>query len=107
MVSATCPITARITRFSAHTCTVFCHLTLNSINVVLIIYYRLMIRFTEDPTEPDWKGYFYAVLLFVVAVVQSLIYNHYFILIMPLSMRARTAIIAAVYRKVCVHVCQD
>ena len=59
-----------------------------------------MIRFTEDGTEPDWKGYLYAVLLFVVAVVQSLFLHQYFHRCYVVGMRVRTAIISAVYNKV-------
>ena len=69
---------------------------------------RLMIRFTESD-EPDWKGYFYAVLLFVAAALQSLILNHHYIRLFRLGMRVRTAVFAAVYSKVrrcvCMHVC--
>ena len=59
-----------------------------------------MIGFTEDRSEPAWKGYFYAVLLFVAAVVQSLLLHQYFHRCFVVGMRMRTAIIAAVYRKV-------
>ena len=64
-----------------------------------------MIRFTEDDTQPDWKGYFYAVLLFAIAAVQSLILNHYWIRVFRLGMRVRTAVVASVYDKVGVCVC--
>ena len=40
--------------------------------------HRLMINFTSDPNEPSWNGYFYATLLFVVAVMQSLCLHQYF-----------------------------
>lgn len=59
-----------------------------------------MINYTEDRSEPSWKGYFYAVLLFVAAVVQSLLLHQYFHRCFVVGMRMRTAIIAAVYRKV-------
>ena len=76
--------------------------------VIFSLSIRLMIRFTESD-EPDWKGYFYAVLLFVAAALQSLILNHYWIRLFRLGMRVRTAVIAAVYSKVrwcvCMHVC--
>ena len=59
-----------------------------------------MINFTEDRSEPAWKGYFYAVLLFIAAVVQSLLLHQYFHRCFVVGMRMRTAIVAAVYRKV-------
>ena len=60
-----------------------------------------MIRFTKDESEPDWHGYFYAVLLFIAAVVQSLLLHQYFHRSYLVGMRFRTAVIVAVYRKVC------
>ena len=61
---------------------------------------RLMIGFTKDQTQPDWYGYFYAILLFLAAVVQSLFLHQYFHRCFIVGMRIRTAIIAAVYKKV-------
>ena len=61
---------------------------------------RLLITFTEDKDEPDWKGYFYATLLFVTAVVQSLFLHQYFHRCFTLGMRMRSAIVAAIYKKV-------
>lgn len=65
--------------------------------------YRLLITFTEDTSEPDWKGYLYAGLLFVTAVIQSLFLHQYFHRCFTLGMRMRSAIVAAVYKKVCKH----
>ncbi|CAI8020809.1 Multidrug resistance-associated protein 1 [Geodia barretti] len=60
---------------------------------------KLMIRFTEDPSESDWRGYLYAVLLFVTAVVQSLLLHQYFHRCFLVGMRVRTAVISAIYNK--------
>lgn len=60
---------------------------------------KLMIRYTEDPLEPAWRGYLYAVLLFIAAVVQSLCLHQYWHRCFTVGMRARTAIIAAIYSK--------
>ena len=59
-----------------------------------------MIHFTEDDSEPSWKGYFYAFLLFMAAVLQSLLLHQYFHRCFVVGMRIRTAIVAAVYQKV-------
>ena len=59
-----------------------------------------MIGFTKDESEPDWRGYVYAVILFLTAVVQSLFLHQYFHRCFTIGMRMRTAIIAAVYNKV-------
>ena len=61
-----------------------------------------MIQFTADKSEPDWKGYFYAVLLFITAIIQSLFLHQYFHRCFTLGMRLRSAIVASVYKKVCV-----
>ena len=64
--------------------------------------FRLMISFTQDENEPDWKGYLYAALLFFTAVIQSLFLHQYFHRCFTLGLRIRSAIVAAVYKKVCV-----
>ena len=59
-----------------------------------------MIQFTQDETIPDWRGYVYAVLLFVAAAIQSLVLHSYFRRVFTMGMDIRTAVIAAVYSKV-------
>ncbi|CAG09356.1 unnamed protein product, partial [Tetraodon nigroviridis] len=60
---------------------------------------KLMISFTEDKSSYNWEGYMYAVLLFVVALLQSLFLQQYFQQCFVLGMKVRTAIMAAVYKK--------
>ncbi len=62
--------------------------------------YRLMINYVNDPDEAPWRGYFYACLLFVAAVVQSLLLHQYLHRTFVTGMRLKAATIAAVYRKV-------
>lgn len=71
---------------------------------------RLIIRFVDsasrkgndeasvDP-EPLWRGIFYAVLLFVTASIQTIIWSQYFKRMIMVGVRIRIAIIAAVYKK--------
>lgn len=59
-----------------------------------------MVSFTEDKSSFNWEGYMYAVLLFVVALLQSLFLQQYFQQCFVLGMKVRTAIMAAVYKKV-------
>uniref|UniRef100_A0A4W3ID60 ABC-type glutathione-S-conjugate transporter n=1 Tax=Callorhinchus milii TaxID=7868 RepID=A0A4W3ID60_CALMI len=59
----------------------------------------LLVTFTEDKAQYEWRGYLYAVLLFVTAVLQSLLLQQYFSNCFLLGMRVRTAITAAVYKK--------
>ncbi|XP_063702153.1 multidrug resistance-associated protein 1 isoform X3 [Culicoides brevitarsis] len=49
--------------------------------------------------EPMWKGIAYAVSLFVVASLQTLLLGQYFNRMMLVGLRIRTALIAAIYRK--------
>ncbi|CAC5415770.1 unnamed protein product [Mytilus coruscus] len=60
---------------------------------------KLLIQFTKDKGEYEWRGYLYSVLMFLVAVVQSLILHQYFHGAQLVGMRLRTSIIAAVYNK--------
>ncbi|XP_011601661.2 ATP-binding cassette sub-family C member 2 [Takifugu rubripes] len=60
---------------------------------------KLMISFTEDKSSYNWEGYLYAVLLFLVALLQSLFLQQYFHRCFVLGMKVRTAIMAAVYKK--------
>ncbi|CAL9687902.1 unnamed protein product [Knipowitschia caucasica] len=60
---------------------------------------KMMIDFTQDKTSPLWTGYVYAVILLVVAVLQSLFLQQYFQRCFVLGMKVRTAIMTAVYKK--------
>ena len=68
---------------------------------MLLMYpHRLLIEYTKDKDEPSWKGYFYAVLLFISAILQSLILQQYFHRCFVVGMHLRTAIISIIYNKV-------
>ena len=64
---------------------------------------RLIIQFVDTPTgaepQPLWKGIMYAVLLFLVASVQTIILGQYFQRMFIVGLRIRTALISAIYRK--------
>lgn len=60
---------------------------------------KLMVSFTQDTSRYTWEGYLYAVLLLVVAILQSLFLQQYFQRCFVLGMKVRTAITAAVYKK--------
>lgn len=59
-----------------------------------------MISFTQDSSRFAWEGYLYAVLLLVVAILQSLFLQQYFHQCFVLGMKVRTVLIASVYKKV-------
>nr|ALU63337.1 canalicular multispecific organic anion transporter 1 [Oryzias melastigma] len=60
---------------------------------------KLMISFTQDPDSYVWEGYVYAVLLLLVAILQSLFLQQYFQRCFVLGMKVRTALMDAVYKK--------
>ncbi|XP_071386567.1 ATP-binding cassette sub-family C member 2 [Centroberyx affinis] len=60
---------------------------------------KMMISFTQDMSIHTWTGYVYAVLLLLVAILQSLFLQQYFQRCFVLGMKVRTAIMAAVYKK--------
>lgn len=68
--------------------------------VLSLLPYRLLINFVNDQKAPDWQGYFYTVLLFVSACLQTLVLHQYFHICFVSGMRIKTAVIGAVYRKV-------
>jgi len=61
----------------------------------------MLIAFIHDRTQMVWRGYLYAVLLFMVAFVQSMMLHQYFHRCMVVGMRIRSALVSAVYKKVC------
>lgn len=60
---------------------------------------KWLIGFIGDPEAEDWKGIFYAVLLFLVASIQTLFLAQYFNRMMFVGLRIRTALVSAIYRK--------
>ncbi|XP_017164453.1 canalicular multispecific organic anion transporter 1-like isoform X1 [Poecilia reticulata] len=60
---------------------------------------KLMISFTQDKSSYAWKGYFYAVLLLVAALLQSLVLQQYVRRCFVLGTKVRAALMAAVYKK--------
>ncbi|XP_024152521.1 canalicular multispecific organic anion transporter 1 isoform X2 [Oryzias melastigma] len=60
---------------------------------------KLMISFTQDPNSYIWEGYMYAVLLLLVAILQSVFLQQYVQRCFVLGMKVRAALMAAVYKK--------
>lgn len=60
---------------------------------------KLLIQFIEDKTEYSWRGMFYSVLMFILAMIQSLILHQYFQGCQLLGMRIRTSVTCLIYRK--------
>ena len=62
--------------------------------------YRLMIGYVNDPSQPEWRGYFYAIALFVAVTLRSIISHQHYHRNNLTGMRVRAAAMAVVYRKV-------
>ena len=62
-----------------------------------------MVAYIHDKNQPAWNGYFYAVAMFLNALLHSLTYQQYFNHITVTGMRIRTGLIAAIYNKVCLE----
>lgn len=63
-----------------------------------LIAFRLLITFVEEKQE-EWKGYFYAALLFATATIQTIVLAQYFNRMFIVGMRIRTSLISSIYRK--------
>ncbi|NXO19201.1 MRP1 protein, partial [Oriolus oriolus] len=60
---------------------------------------KLLLSFVNNKAAPNWQGYFYTVLLFVCACLQTLILHQYFHICFVTGMRLKTAIVGVIYRK--------
>ena len=59
-----------------------------------------LIDFVDDATAFTWLGYMYAVALFAISCLRNLVLQHVYEGKNLIMMRARTALMTAVYRKV-------
>ncbi|KAH9518523.1 Multidrug resistance-associated protein 1 [Bulinus truncatus] len=59
---------------------------------------KLLIKFTSSD-EHMWRGIFYASMLLIVALLQSVLLHQYFHATFLLGMRLRSTVIAVIYRK--------
>ncbi|CAH0555483.1 unnamed protein product [Brassicogethes aeneus] len=58
----------------------------------------LLIVYVKENQE-EWKGYFYAALLFGTATIQTLFLSQYFNRMFIVGMRIRTALVSTIYKK--------
>lgn len=64
----------------------------------LFINFSLLINFVTG-NEYVWKGYLYAVLLFIIAMIQTIVLSQYFHRMFLVGLRIRTALISSIYKK--------
>ena len=63
-----------------------------------------MIDYVRDEAQPAWRGYLYAVTIFLLAILRSLLLHQYFHRSNIVGMRIRSGLIQAVYKKVWCHI---
>ncbi|KAM6164011.1 ATP-binding cassette sub-family C member 3 isoform 1-T1 [Rhynchocyon petersi] len=59
----------------------------------------ILIKFISNPSAPTWWGFLVAGLMFVCAVMQTVVLNQHYHNIFVGALRLRTAIIGVIYRK--------
>ncbi|KAJ0033820.1 hypothetical protein NQD34_000927 [Periophthalmus magnuspinnatus] len=59
----------------------------------------LLLEFMHDSSSPVWKGILFAVLLFLLSCVQSLLFHQYMYHCFTVGMRLKTALTGLLYRK--------
>jgi hypothetical protein len=60
-----------------------------------------LIAYTTHDSIPTWKGYFYACLMFVATLTQTLSIHQHWDIVFRVGMKIRSSVIAAVFSKVC------
>ncbi|CAG2107718.1 unnamed protein product, partial [Medioppia subpectinata] len=53
----------------------------------------------EDSTEPVWRGYLYAVLMFIAPMIESILTSQYDLGIGIITLRMRSCLTNAIYKK--------
>ena len=66
----------------------------------MMFCYSLLINYTTNPSIEQWKGYFYAAMLFVSAVLTSCLYQQNLQLSNTIGIRVKAAIVSLIYKKV-------
>jgi ABC-type bacteriocin/lantibiotic exporter with double-glycine peptidase domain len=62
---------------------------------------RLISFMSPSNDEPQWRGYFYASLMFIFPLFESVLNSQYEYRINLIGMRIRSCIISVIYEKVC------
>jgi ATP-binding cassette, subfamily C (CFTR/MRP), member 1 len=63
------------------------------------LIYSALINFTKDKSQPAILGYFYTVLIYVSALIQTVLFNHYAHRMFIVGSRVRTGLMGLIYKK--------
>ena len=84
--------------YTIHTCIYIIFIAIVSLS--LLPAASLLITLVATPDSWSWEGYVYAVTLFAISMGRTVIVQQYWVNCFIVGMRLRTAVTAAVYRKV-------
>ncbi|CAM1314611.1 ABCC2 (predicted) [Pycnogonum litorale] len=63
------------------------------------LFLNLLLNFVSSSTDPQWKGWFYAVTLFISVELQSLLISRYFFHQFSFTIKIHAALVSTIYKK--------
>lgn len=60
----------------------------------------MMLAYINDKDQPSWFGYIFTIVMFLVALLHTIINQQYQNITIPTGMRIRSGLIATIYNKV-------
>ncbi|KAL3103423.1 hypothetical protein niasHS_002609 [Heterodera schachtii] len=77
----------------------FCKITYDLLNFVAPFLLSKLIAFTEDHSQPLWRGIAIALSMLFVSLIQSMFLHQYFHVMFRLGMNVKSVLSSTVYRK--------
>ena len=65
------------------------------------VFYSYIINFIVDKDQSPFVGYLYTILLFIVCLLQSFIFEQYYHRYMMVGSRIQTVLTSMIFKKVC------
>ena len=72
---------------------------ISTCNFMIFQILKLLINHVDNENEEAWKGYLYAAALFLVSVLNTILFNHNTAILLETSIRIKSALISAICRK--------
>ena len=76
-----------------------CKLVYDIMQFVSPIALQWLIAYTQDPSEPEWHGYVYALIIFLAGLTSSLFFHQLFHCSVITATQMKASIISLVYKK--------
>ncbi|XP_076020047.1 multidrug resistance-associated protein 1-like [Genypterus blacodes] len=80
-------------------CGTFCLILHDAFMFAVPQVLSLLLGFISDNGVPEWQGFLFAALLFLLSCLQSLLNHQYMYLCFTVGMRVKTAVMGLIYRK--------